>query len=277
VSVIAATDFSDPTGVITAQTEYVLRETSALHTDIERDILPVVLAEFGRVSAPTTLQASILGYEWLERASFRFYLTFGSARNAAVLQFFSAADALSYRRTWYELAAAPTMPATAGLLQHAFEDKGVDDPSDSVTLPSQICEWLDITYGQLAVITGVSRATFFNWRHPGANPRPNSLQRVQRLYALSSLLVKRFGAHGARTWLHCGDHPAWERLMAGDLMAVEHEIRSRLFTQPAAENKHNELALDEVSLDLPAANPGSRRVPRRAGRQPTRRRLEPSD
>jgi hypothetical protein len=270
---VGALDFADPAGVITAQTEYVLRETSALHTSIERDVLPVILAEFGRVSAPTTLQASILGYEWLERASFRFYLTFGSTSNTAILQFFSTADALSYRRTWHEPATASTMPATIELLQRAFKSKGVDDPSDQVVLPSQICDWLDITYGQLATITGVSRASFFNWRSPGANPRPNSLQRVQRLYALISLLVKRFGVHGTRTWLHSGDHPAWERLMAGDLSAVESDIRSRLFMQPAAENKHNELQLDEASLDLPAAGPESTRVPRRAGRQPTRRRV----
>lgn len=266
---VGVLDFVDPAGVITAQTEYVLRETSALHTGIERDIL----AEFGHVSAPTTIQASVLGHEWLERASFRFYLTFGSTPNTAILQFFSAADALSYRRTWHESASAALMPATVELLQRAFKSKDVEGSSDRATLPSQICDWLDITYGQLATITGVSRASFFNWRNPGANPRPNTLQRVQRLHALTSLLVKRFGVHGARKWLHSGDHPAWERLMAGDLSAVESDIRSRLFTQPAAQNKHNELQLDEVSLDLPAAGPGSTRVPRRAGRQPTRRRV----
>jgi hypothetical protein len=41
---VGVLDFVDPASVITAQTEYVLRETSALHTGIERDIL----AEFRR-------------------------------------------------------------------------------------------------------------------------------------------------------------------------------------------------------------------------------------
>jgi hypothetical protein len=271
-------DFSSQIAVAATPREYTFSETtSAFHTDIESGKLSAVLADFGRIGAPTTLQYSALGQDWLERASYRFQLIFGSVRNPAVLQFFSFADALSYRRAWYDTAASSTMPATITPVQHPSKINGVDDLSDPAVLPGQICDWLDITYGQLAIITGVSRASFFNWRQPGASPRPNGIQRVQRLHAMVSLLVRRFGVHGARTWLHSGDQPRWNRLMAGDLAAVEDTIRSQLFIQPATNNRHNELPLDEGSLDLPAASPDSKRVPRRAGRQPSRRQRGTSD
>jgi hypothetical protein len=270
-------DFASQIAVAATPAEYIFRETLALHTDIESDAVFTALADFGRVSDPTTLQYSVLGQDWLERASCRFHLMFGSARNPAVLQFFSFADALSYRRTWYDIAASSTMSATIAPFRPPSKGEGINDLSEPAALPGQICGWLDITYGQLATITGVSRASFFNWRKPEASPRPNGVQRVQRLHAMISLLVRRFGIPGARTWLHSGDQPSWDQLMAGDLAAVEDEIRSRLFIQPVARNRHNELPLDEVSLELPAADSDSRRIPRRAGRQPSRRQRGTSD
>jgi hypothetical protein len=272
-----AVDYSDQIAASSAQTEYIFRETSALHTDIESVAFSTTLADFGRVSDPTTLQYSALGQEWLERASCRFSLTFGNARNQAVFNFFSLADALSYRRTWYDIAASSTMPATVAGVRPPSRGGRIDDISEPAALTGQICDWLDITYGQLATMTGVSRASLFNWRQPGASPRPHGLQRVQRLHAMISLLVRRFGVNGARTWLHSGDQPSWARLMSGDLAGVEGEIRSRLFIQPVAGNRHNELPLDEVSLELPAADSNSSRVPRRAGRQPSRRPRGTSD
>lgn len=269
-------DFKSGVSVTTAP-EYILQEIWDIHTGIENSAAYTAFSGFGQVSISTTLQYEALGQEWLQRASCRFHLTFGSARNTAILHFFSPADALSYRRALYESAASSTMPAIDRPVLPALKGEENDDLPGLAVLPSQVCDWLGITYGQLATITGISRASFFNWREPGFSPRPNNVQRIQRLHATISLLVRRFGVRGARTWLHSGDTPVWDLLMTGDMVAAENEIRSRLFIQPASQNKDNELPLGEVSLDIPAADAKSARAPRRSGRQPSRRQRRTSD
>ena len=270
-------DFKSGISVTTAPKEYIFQETSGIHTDIQNSAAYTAFSDFGLVGVSTTLQYEALGQEWLQRASCRFHLTFGSARNTAILHFFSPADELSYRRALYESAASSTMPATSRPVLPASKSEENDDLRGLADLPSQVCDWLGITYGQLATITGISRASFFNWREPGFSPRPNNLQRIQRLHATISLLVRRFGSRGARTWLLSGDNPVWDLLMAGDMLTAENEIRSRLFVQPASKSKYNALPLDEVSLDIPATDAKSGRTPRRSGRQPSKRQRGTSD
>jgi hypothetical protein len=136
----------------------------------------------------------------------------------------------------------------------------------------QLTTWLGITYDQLSDMTGVSRAAFFYWRRPGAAPRAENVRQVERLYALVSLLVKRFGVQGARSWLHSGEHPLWSQLLEGNLEAAERTARSQLFRQKSVVSS-GELPLDEVYLDLPSLPPEQRPGPRRGRRQPTRGRL----
>jgi hypothetical protein len=207
---------------------YAFRETGITRTDIEPSTNQAdFVAAFGRVGSTTTLQFTPSTEDWLKRVIFRFDLTFGNARSSKVLLFFSDADALSSRLRLHELAvsvAADLVPV--GQSEHPIQTEVITDSFDQATLPKQICDWLGISYEQLAAITGVSRSSFFNWRQPGAHPRPGGMQRVQRLHALISQLVRRFGVSGSRKWLHSGEYPVWDRLIVGDLAAVEEAARN---------------------------------------------------
>lgn len=250
---------------------YALRESAAEHTDI--DILPPgMFGEFGSSGLSTDLDFAPSAEDWLRRAICSFDLAFGSVTNRGIMFFLSDADALSYRLRLDDL-----QTNIVGPLSLNYEQKTSADVFDPADLSRQLCDWLGITYDQLAAMTGVSRATFFNWRRPGSRPSPNSVQQVQRLHSLVSLLVKRYGVNGARTWLHTGEQPAWDFLLAGDLDSAEINMRQHLFRQRRSSVSYNELPLDEVKPDLPATATGSSRAPRRAARRPTKRRIGPSD
>jgi len=250
---------------------YALRESVSGRTDI--DILPPgEFGEFGNANPATDLEFAPSAEDWLKRAICRFDLTFGRTTNSVTLFFFSDADALSYRLRLDDLYAN-----IVGPLSRDYVPKTSADALNPADLSRQLCDWLGITYDQLATMTGVSRASFFNWRRPGSNPSPNSVQQVQRLHALVSLLVKRFGVRGARAWLRSGEQPVWDRLTAGDLDSAEDNARQHLFRQEVSSARYNELPLDEEKLDVPAVATGSSRAPRRAARRPTKRRIGPSD
>jgi hypothetical protein len=207
-------------------TTYAFRETAITRTDLDSNTsLADFVMSFGRVGPATTLQFTPSAQDWLKRAIFRFDLTFGNSRNSKILLFFSDADALTSQLRLHELAASAADLSLAEPPVRSLQNIDIVSSLDQATLPKQICDWLGISYEQLATITGVSRSSFFNWREPGLHPRPSGMQRVQRLHALISPLVGRFGVSGARKWLHSGERPAWDRLMAGDLAAAEDAMR----------------------------------------------------
>jgi hypothetical protein len=233
------------------------------------------VGSFGRNEQATDLQFSASTEGWLSRAICRFDLAFGANRNLSTVRFFSNADALSSRLKLQDLGFIPLASSVQAELALNKRETAESVQSGNLgNLPRQLCAWLGVTYEQLADMTGVSRASLFNFRHSGATHRPSSTQPVQRLYALTSLLVRRFGAHGARIWLHAGADPVWNYLIRGDLSGVEDRIRGELFHQQAVAGRRNEITFDEEPLALFPAGTGSQRAPRRARRQPTRRRLE---
>jgi hypothetical protein len=206
--------------------EYTFTETEIAHTDIEADVHRAVVVGFGQLAPATGMQYTHLSSEWLNRAQFCFDLTFGGFRDSKVLRFVNDADALSSRLHLEELESLVEKLVSARFFEHRTVQSDVTDSSlDQAALPKQICDWLGISYEQLAGITGVSRSTFFNWRQPAARPRPGGMQRVQRLHALISPLVQEFGVSEARRWLHSEERSVWDRLMAGDLAAAEDAAR----------------------------------------------------
>jgi hypothetical protein len=253
--------------------EYALYDAATHRTDI--DIVPPHMVDmFGSTALTTELVFTCETVDWVKRALFQYQSAFSRDMHQVQLLFINSADALGSTILLHELSNAPlTYPVTLEPAQSATSSEEVSGPVNPVDLSRQLTEWLGVTYDQLSEITGISRAAFFYWRRPGASPRGSNVQRIERLYAPISLLVKRFGVRGTRSWLHSGEDPVWDRLLAGDLAAVDEAVRTKLFRRSTPFLDRNEIPADEVSLDLPSARSGEKLGPRRAGRRPTRRRL----
>jgi hypothetical protein len=248
-------------------TNYAIYDPSTHRTDI--DIVPPdAMNMFGRAVQSTEFLSAVSKVDWLRRASERFELVLSSDRNLSAFVYFSQADALTSPLRLSELAYATVTATVRNAIDHEEEYAG----PNITALTKQLTTWLGATYDQLADMTGVSRAAFFYWRRPGATPRADNVRQVERLYAVVSLLIKRFGVQGARSWLYSGEPPRWDQLLAGNLTAVEGAARSQLFHQNAITSS-NELPLDEVYLDLPSQPHEQRPGLRRAKRKPTRGRL----
>jgi hypothetical protein len=250
-------------------TQYAIHDSWTQRTDI--DIVPQAPVNmFRAVHRGTDLSYLAISDESIRRAVSRFDITFTQDRNSVTLMFFSVADALTSVFRFSE-------SSYAALIESALVPLGISNDvmawPETNAIPRQLADWLGLTYDQLSNITGVSRATFFYWRRPGITPRPESARRVQQLFAVTSLLVKRLGVRGARAWLQSGTPPAWDLLLAGDLAGLEREVRSSMFPYRPLVAIPNSLPLDEVSLPLPPAPSEPDHEPHRAQRRPTRRRL----
>jgi hypothetical protein len=109
--------------------------------------------------------------------------------------------------------------------------RDVEHGDDPANLVRDIVDWLDITYADLSKITGIGRSTLFHWRSHSGSLRATSSRSLYRVHALASLLVKRFGAAGAKSWLQTGPDRPWDHLIVGDVDSVERIMRSALFHQ----------------------------------------------
>lgn len=257
--------------------EYALYDAATHRTDI--DIVPPDMpVMFGHTAPATELIFTGETVDWVKRALFQYQSAFSRDMNNVRLLFINSADALGSAILLHELSHAPfTYPAALEPKQSGTSPGEVSASINPADLSRQLTEWLGLTYDQLSEITGISRAAFFYWRKPGSSPRGSSVQRIEQLYAPISLLVKRFGIRGTRSWLHSGENPVWDHLLAGDLAAVDEVVRTKLFRRSTPFLDRNEIPVEEVSLDLPSARSGEKLRPRRAGRRPTRRRLRSSD
>jgi hypothetical protein len=254
--------------------EYALYDAAAHRTDI--DIAPPHMVDmFGNNTPATELVFTCETVDWVKRALVQYQSAFNRDMHRVRLLYINSADALGSTILLHELSHAPlTYPVALDPVQSSTSSEEVSAPVNTVDLSRQLTEWLGVTYDQLSDITGISRAAFFYWRRPGASPRGSNVQRIERLYAPISLLVKRFGVRGTRSWLHSGEHPVWDHLLAGDLAAVDEAVRAKLFRRSTPFLDRNEIPVDEISLDLPSARSGEKLDPRRAARRPTRRRLK---
>jgi len=250
-------------------TQFTIHDAWADRTDI--DIPPPArLNMFRQTRRPTELSFAGLIDEPLRRAVSWFDSTFKSHRDSTSLLFFSIADAATYMFRWQESAFAAVIESKLAPLDSPYVPAMVPD---AASIPGQITDWLGITYDQLASITGISRATFFYWRRPGIQPRPDNALRLQGLYSLTSLLVRRLGVHGARMWLRSGKSPAWNLLMSGDLAGLDARIRNAMFPDQAVVASPNRILLGEVNPVLPSAPDDPEHSPHRSRRQPKRGRL----
>jgi hypothetical protein len=251
------------------ETQFTLHNAWSERTDIDISP-PSPVNMFRQTHRRTDLSEAGLANDKIRRAVSWFDTTFTPDRDATLVLFFSLADAITcnfrIQESFYAaLTRFAALPAEAGT-----EAYSLPDPA---TVPRQLTEWLGLTYDQLAAITRLSRATFFYWRRPGIQPRPDNVRRLEQLYAATSLLVRRLGVRGARAWLQSGSGSAWEQLVSGDLAGLESRVRASMFTTRSVAGPINRLLLDEVSPILPPAPNDPEHAPHRARRPPKRGRL----
>jgi hypothetical protein len=251
------------------ETQFTFHSGWADRTDIEI-APPAPLNMFGQPRSRTDLSSIVLANARITNAVECFDATLAPQRDSFLLLFFSLADAITSGFRLQGSLYSGITESTRSELVGAGDDNSLPD---AAAIPRQIVDWLGLTYDQLATITGISRATFFYWRRPGAQPRPDSVRGLQQLYASTSLLVRRFGASGARAWLHSGPAPAWEYLIAGDFASLEDRVRSSLFATSLQARPLNRLLLDEASPVIPAAPRDPAHSPHRSKRVPKRGRI----
>jgi len=164
--------------------------------------------------------------------------------------------------TWTEAQVWPTVP---------------ESPAEAlgpIAIVDRLIAWLEVTYEELAAITGISRSALFYWRKTGATPRSTNMRHLMRVYSVVSLLVNRFGVDGARRWFHSDGSESWQNLLSGSVDTVERRARATLFRQPVRTGSVGHSISDDVDIPLPTDR-GSRLE--RAKRSPKRGRLASGD
>jgi hypothetical protein len=247
-------------------TNYALGKTDGLRTGI--DIVSTESFSMnGPFSQPTTLLTTPSSLSWINTATEQFETAVrGASTCEYFIHFMSAADALTSFLFTPAAAFAEVASELSGQLRRA------DKPDPSYVIhTNRIIGWLGLTYDQLSTITGISRATFFNWRRPGTTARAENVRQIERLYAISSLLARRFGDRGLHAWLQSGGGTTWDQLLSGNLSAVEEAVKAELFRQNNQD--FNVVETDDAYLDVPPQRDDVNSTPRRAARRPTRGRL----
>lgn len=142
---------------------------------------------------------------------------------------------------------------------------------DALHAADELRAWLDLTYDDLAAITGIAKNTFHHWRRTGARPRPSTARRLWRAHALVRALMARLGRRPAVAWLRTGPRSPLSLLLEGDLEGAEAAAHALLFRHPTARPDEQPGYAPfrpepefEVRAELPAA------PFRRASRRPTR-------
>ncbi len=170
-------------------------------------------------------------------------------------------DILMRLLTWWKLD-APGMVVTASL----------PPPARTATLSAldaarQLMELLGLTMDSLATAAGLGRTTILHWQRVGSSPRPSTVERLWRLYALSMALRADLGVAGTQAWMRSGTVSPLSHLMSGDFAAFESVASRQAFTRRPERAFEPSFAVNpdvetEQAPQLPAAR--ARRVrPRR--------------
>jgi hypothetical protein len=105
--------------------------------------------------------------------------------------------------------------------------------SSALAAAEDLRTWLNITYDDLATVTGIGKTTFYHWKRTGAEPRPATTYRLRGVHALIRALIAKLGMAGMTAWLRTGTPSPLELLLNGKLAGVERLAHDVLFYTPA--------------------------------------------
>jgi len=146
-----------------------------------------------------------------------------------------------------------------------------NDPLDPVAIADRLQKWLGLTIDDLAAIGGISKTTIHYWHRENGKPRPATVRRLLRAYALIQALIVQRGRERTAAWLRSGNPSPLELLKGGAFDAVEDQAAGVLFGVASRKRDYAAYMVD-VDDDAPplvvAATPL-----RRARQSPRRGRL----
>lgn len=90
-------------------------------------------------------------------------------------------------------------------------------------------QWLDATDDEVAEMVGIGRTTPYDWKRVGREPRRSTVRLLFQCHAVLSALVKKLGEPQAKEWLLVEDPKRRERLLSGDIAAIQAETRPIIF------------------------------------------------
>ncbi len=103
-------------------------------------------------------------------------------------------------------------------------------PSSALEAAEELRRWLELTYEDLAAITGIGRSTLFSWRHPqvgrpAVRARRARLGRLNVLHAVVGELVDVLGEDQANDAIREGDPSLLDRLRGADEQSFRSVVR----------------------------------------------------
>lgn len=104
-----------------------------------------------------------------------------------------------------------------------------EKPSPAYDAFKDLVEWLDATDDEVASMVGVGRTTPYDWKRAGREPRRSTVRLLFQCHAILSALVKKLGEPRAKAWLLVEDPERRERLLRGDIAAIQTETRPIIF------------------------------------------------
>lgn len=136
--------------------------------------------------------------------------------------------------TGYHPISDPTLPIGLQVEQIPLRE----DPKPNENMPDladaaeKLHGWLSLTYDELAAITGIGKTTFFDWRRTERTPRPSTIHKLLRLYAVARAMVDVRGATDAAAWFRTGQPAPLDLLRRQDFAGVEQAAAAVLFRRP---------------------------------------------
>lgn len=192
-------------------------------------------------------------------------------------------DAMEYiigQRPWWlsndPMPAGCVLVSVRGTTVGIFQAKAPSPPKsntlDPVAIADRLQEWLGLTIDDLAAIADISKTTIHYWHREHGKPRPATVRRLLRAYALVQALIVRRGVEGTATWLRSGHPSPLELLKAGDFEAVEDNASSVLFSATSRQPDYAAYVAEDINEDAPSIAAPTAPL-RRASRPPRRGRL----
>lgn len=155
------------------------------------------------------------------------------------------------------------------------EDEALVATADNpVAAADNLRLWLGLTYDELESITSIAKNTFHHWHRTGATPRPSTVRKLLRAYALTRAVMQQLGHQGAVDWFRAGPHSPLGAMLNGDLAAAEHAAHALLFSQATRDHDHR-IGYSPFAPDpeFDVQSPADSLPLRRASRSPRRGRL----
>lgn len=133
-----------------------------------------------------------------------------------------------------------------------------------------LASWLEAEDSQIADMVGIGRTTPYAWKREGHEPRAATAQRIYEHHATLDSLSRRLGAAGLHRWLREGSPTRRDRLLNGDLEALERDIHTILFRRSRERRYDLAAAPDEDAPRDAVSDSATSQTVRPSGRRPRR-------